>query len=109
MKAILFAAIVALAIITQTACDQNQVQAQPKPQPVPQPVKVVHHFEPAPNTRGLIAIDTATGQACKTFDWHNTNTLPLCSEHRGGGACLVAPSPYENAPLCSSLQTAEQP
>lgn len=53
MKAILFASIVVLAITaTQTACDQEQVQAQPKPQPPP-PVKVVHHFEPAPNAPGL--------------------------------------------------------
>jgi hypothetical protein len=41
-----------------------------------------------------VALDTQTGQLCKTYDWHSR---PAHREYRGA----VTPSPHEEAPLCS--------
>ena len=37
------------------------------PKPVPTP-KVVHHFEPIAKSEGSLAVDTATGRMCKTWE-----------------------------------------
>ena len=50
-----------------------------------------------------VALDTKTGQLCKTHDWHESS-LPPCSKHgMATEPCIVGRSPYEDAPLCSSL------
>jgi hypothetical protein len=67
MKSILAGILALVLTFGLTACDQPPVQAQA--QPKPQPAKVAHHFEPIPNTRGDLAIDTATGLKCKTWEW----------------------------------------
>jgi hypothetical protein len=65
-------------------------------------LKKVGRFQPFKDMTG-VALDTSTGQLCKTNDWH-ASSEPLCPKH---GAitepCVMERSPYENAPLCSSL------
>lgn len=51
-----------------------------------------------------VALDTTTGQVCRTSDWHRT--LPLCPKHgTPTEPCKVAAvgPDDEDAPLCSSL------
>jgi hypothetical protein len=50
-----------------------------------------------------VALDTSTGELCKTHDWQ-PSLEPLCPKNgRITEPCLMERSPYENAPLCSSL------
>src|ERR1019366_7870643 len=59
-------------------------------------------FQPFKNVTG-VALDTSTGQLCKTHDWHES-PLPPCPKHgMATEPCVIGRSPYENAPLCSSL------
>lgn len=51
----------------------------------------IGRFQPFQNLAG-VALDTKTGRLCKTYDWHSKKSK-----------YMVIPSPYENAPLCSSL------
>jgi hypothetical protein len=51
-----------------------------------------------------IALDTSTGQVCKTHDWHEDLSVPLCPRNGAiTGNCVMERSPYGDAPLCSSL------
>jgi hypothetical protein len=61
-------------------------------------------FQPFKNATGL-ALDTSTGQLCKTHDWHRDESLPLCPKNGAiTGPCVVERGPnYEGVPLCSSL------
>jgi len=59
-------------------------------------------FQPFKGVTG-VALDTSTGQLCKTHDWH-ASSEPLCPKNgRITEPCVMERSPYENAPLCSSL------
>ena len=67
--------LIAAVIGWKLTCDQNPVAAQPQPKPA----KIVHHFEPVPYTEGDLAIDTATGLKCKTWEW-------VCVDKKGAVA-----------------------
>ena len=59
-------------------------------------------FQPFKDVTG-VALDTSTGQVCKTHDWQPSSE-PLCPKNgRITEPCLMERSPYENAPLCSTL------
>jgi hypothetical protein len=54
-----------------------------------------------------VALDTQTGQACKTTDSHIPSALLPSARgipHTGRAAKTASPSPYENAPLCADLR-----
>lgn len=81
------AAVILIASLMLSGCDQTP----PKPaQPVVQPKAErppIHRFESVSTTGSLgVALDTATGQWCRTWDWSykapaqggNLDTLPTC-------------------------------
>ena len=96
--------------LLMSGCDTEQAQ-RPTYDPDTQVVitkneyaglKKVGRFQPFKDATG-IALDTSTGQVCKTHDWH-ASSEPLCPKNgRITEPCVMERSPYENAPLCSSL------
>jgi hypothetical protein len=52
-------------------CDQSSKPASPAPQPVAKTKHYpLHRFENVPSTQSPgIALDTVTGQFCRTWDW----------------------------------------
>jgi hypothetical protein len=98
-----------LMILVLSGCDTEQ---QPTYDPNTQVVldkaeytrlKNVGRFQPFKDL-SAVALDTTTGQVCRTSDWHQT--LPLCSNviKANGKPCVIGGTPdYEKAPLCSSL------
>jgi hypothetical protein len=61
-------------------------------------------FQPFNEGMTGIALDTSTGQVCKTHDWHHASSEPLCPKNGMiTEPCVMERSPYENAPLCTSL------
>jgi len=101
--------LVALAILG--GCEAEQAQ-RPTYDPDTQVVitkneyaglKKAGRFQPFKGATG-IALDTSTGQVCKTHDWHEDLSVPLCPKNRAiAGDCVMERSPYGDAPLCSSL------
>jgi len=66
-------------------------------------LKKVGRFQSFKDATG-IALDTSTGQVCKTHDWHEDLSVPLCPKNGAiRGNCVMERSPYGDAPLCSSL------
>lgn len=79
-------AIVALALLTLTGC---QPPPTAKSEAIPKFIYPVHRFARGTGLSGndtSVALDTETGQLCRTWDWHYDNsklnggldTLPLC-------------------------------
>lgn len=60
--------LVLLTSLCLLACDDFQQKDKPK-EPDPPPPRIVHHFDPIARSEGNLAVDTATGQMCKTWDW----------------------------------------
>ena len=60
-------AMLLVCVLSSCSTEQNP-PPQPQPKPVEQP-RIVHTFEPLPYTGGNLAIDRATGQKCRTWDW----------------------------------------
>ena len=99
-----------IVLVTLSGCDTEQAQ-RPTYDPDTQVVitkseyaglKKVGRFQPFRDVTG-VALDTSTGQLCKTHDWR-ASSEPLCPKHgTTTGPCLMGRSPYEDAPLCSSL------
>ena len=67
-----------------------QVDSCDKPKPAPKPSKItypIRRFEHSAGTDSGLAMDTLTGQLCKTWEWvytspnapsHDMQTLPTC-------------------------------
>jgi hypothetical protein len=84
MKAFILLAASILAIQAPSGCDST---AKPAVKPVEHHVPPAHRFENVPGIAGDgIALDTVTGQWCRTWEWHykvasmsgGLDTLPLC-------------------------------
>jgi hypothetical protein len=61
-------ALLVLSLMILVGCDELQQPKSQAKQPE-LPPKVVHHFDPIARSEGSLAVDTATGQMCKTWDW----------------------------------------
>jgi hypothetical protein len=86
------------------ACDELQPKDKPK-EPEP-PSRVVHHFDPIARSEGNLAVDTATGQMCKTWDWactkpgyYNNYTKEWVENSAYGVNC----SAITSMPTCESI------
>lgn len=100
----------ALVILLLSGCEVEQAQ-RPTYDPDTQVVitkseytrlQKVGRFQPFKDVTG-VALDTSTGQLCKSHDWH-ASSEPLCPKNGMiTEPCVMERSPYENAPLCSSL------
>src|SRR5215469_10009797 len=71
------------------ACDQLTKETETSPRPVENRSHPIGRFEKLQNFRVDVALDTQTGQLCKTWGWASTNRNN--------------PDPYENLPTCESL------
>src|ERR1022692_2034317 len=99
---------VALLILTMTGflgCDDLQRTKTEAKQPDPPP-KVVHHFDPITRSEGNLAVDTATGQMCKTWDWYcakptfyDRNTKQTEDSQSYGISCAAV----AHMPTCKSI------
>ena len=72
-----------------TGCDQLADRPQPSARPSESHPHPIGRFEKLQNFRVDVALDTQTGQLCKTWQWESTNRK--------------SPDPYENLPTCESL------
>ena len=86
------------------ACDDLQPKDKPK-EPEPPP-RLVHHFDPITRSEGNLAVDTATGQMCKTWDWactkpsyYNSYTKEWVENSAYGVSCTA----IGNMPTCESI------
>jgi hypothetical protein len=59
--------------IALSGCDQLQTDNTAKANTPQPPPRREHHFDPITRSEGSLAVDTATGQMCKTWNW-------VCSE-----------------------------
>jgi hypothetical protein len=75
------------------------------PKPVPAP-KIAHHFEPIAKSEGSLAVDTATGQMCKTWDWVCTKSTwknPWTGKSEESSRYGISCSALESMPTCEQL------
>ncbi len=75
------------------------------PKPVPAP-KIAHHFEPVSKSEGSLAVDTATGRMCKTWEW--VCTKPTWKNQWTGkteqnSSYGISCSAVESMPTCEQL------
>ena len=84
------------------ACDE----LQDKPKELPSPPRVVHHFDQVTRSEGNLAVDTATGQMCKTWAWacvkpqyYNNYTKEWVDNSAYGVNCTA----IANMPTCESI------
>jgi|HubBroStandDraft_2_1064218.scaffolds.fasta_scaffold16163_4 hypothetical protein len=93
-----------MSAIVLTGCDDLQ-QAKPPVKPDPPPT-VVHHFDPIARSEGNLAVDTATGQMCKTWEWACTKPTyynPRTKQFEDVSSYGISCSAIENMPTCKSL------
>ena len=92
-----------LLLFSQGACDeQNGTTAQANT-----PQHREHHFDPITRAEGNLAVDTTTGQMCKTWDWvcpdgdtyYNAYTKKLVDKSSYGVSCPA----IRMMPTCESL------
>ena len=105
---------VGVGALVLSGCETEHTSLQPTYDPNTQVVldkaeytrlRNIGRFQPFKDLSS-VALDTSTGQVCRTFDWHQT--LPVCPNIIKPNAkpCVLAGSPdYEKAPLCSSLRS----
>jgi hypothetical protein len=98
-------ALLILTIVGSLGCDELS-QQQTKKAADPPPPKVVHHFDPIAKSEGSLAVDTATGQMCKTWDWictqpkfYNSYTKEFQDNSSYGISC----SAIANMPTCKEI------
>jgi hypothetical protein len=94
-----------MSAIVLTGCDDLQQQAKPQVKQEPPP-KVAHHFDPIARSEGNLAVDTATGQMCKTWEWacskptyYNPRTKQVEDTYDYGISCAS----IDSMPTCKSL------
>lgn len=102
-----------IAVSILNGCETGQEQRptyDPETQVVVNKTEYAHlqnskagRFQTFKNATG-IALDTSTGQVCRTHDWHEDLSVPLCPKNGAiTGNCVMERSPYGDAPLCSTL------
>jgi hypothetical protein len=86
-----FAVVIGLAILlAQNDCDSSKQNSPPVQQSAEKkPPHPINRFEKLQNFRVDVALDTKTGQLCKTWQWISTNRQN--------------PDSYEDLPLCIAL------
>ena len=98
------ALVLLIALSLLVACDE--LQTKDKPKQAEPPPRVVHHFDPIARSEGNLAVDTATGQMCKTWDWacakpgyYNNYTKEWVENSSYGVDC----SAIASMPTCKSI------
>lgn len=93
-----------MSAIVLTGCDDPQQSKSPvKPEPPP---RVVHHFDPIARSEGNLAVDTATGQMCKTWEWVCPNPTyynPRTKLYEDVSSYGMSCSAIATMPTCKSL------
>jgi len=79
----------AVLLLSAVACDQLATETETGPRPTENRSHPIGRFEKIQNFRVDVALDTQTGQLCKTWEWQSTNRN--------------TPDPYENLPTCAFL------
>jgi hypothetical protein len=90
-----------LLIISVAGCNTNKHAAPVSPAPKSTVESQVGRFQTF-NNLAEVALDTKTGQLCKTYDWHTGDVFDRYKVKR---APQTDPNTkYENAPLCSDIE-----
>src|SRR5690349_8382447 len=98
-------AAILLVMLVSVGCDQLQSdtnnsntkqQQQQQQQPQPPPPRREHHFDPIARSEGNLAVDTTTGQMCKTWAW-------VCSGGNSSSSYGISCSAIEEMPTCESI------
>jgi hypothetical protein len=85
-------------------CDDQQLATKATQAEAPQ--KMIHHFEPIAKSEGSLAVDTATGQMCKTWDWvckKPNYWNPYTKQWEENDSYGVACSAITAMPTCKSI------
>jgi len=96
-------ALLVLAMVGLLGCDEMESKKQPEPAPAP---RVVHHFDPITKSEGNLAVDTATGQMCKTWEWACTKPTfynPYTKETQDNLAYGISCAAIADMPTCKSI------
>lgn len=105
-----FAGLMAMAFLFScTGCDQLEQNASPK-KAQPEQQRITHHFEPVAKSNGNLAVDTATGRMCKTWDWECTNRdfkNPYTGKWQEAQSYGMACSAIDTMPTCEQLTQGE--
>jgi hypothetical protein len=83
-------------------CDDIQ-PAKKQPDPPP---KIVHHFDPIAKSEGSLAVDTATGQMCKTWEWECTSPTywnPYTKKWQDNASYGISCTAISTMPTCKSI------
>jgi hypothetical protein len=86
-------------------CDDLQQTKTEAKQQEPPP-KVVHHFDQIARSEGSLAVDTATGQMCKTWDWYCSKPTfynRSTKQNEDGQMYGVSCSAIAEMPTCKSI------
>ncbi len=101
-------ALALLLIFGLAGCDQLQPTTKPAEAPPQQQPRREHHFDQIARSEGNLAVDTATGQMCKTWEWvcgtdgdtfYNPNTKKVQERTSYGITCAA----IRTMPTCESI------
>ena len=96
-----------LLVLVLTGCDQLQTDSNTaKANTTPQ-ARREHHFDPIARSEGNLAVDTTTGQMCRTWEWvcadgdtfYNRYTKKYQDKMNDGISC----SAIRDMPTCESI------
>jgi len=102
----------AAALLPLIACDEIAKEFGYIPAPKSDPPKqvqtprVIHHFEPVAKSEGSLAVDTATGRMCKTWEWvctKGTYKNPWTGKWEEASTYGISCSAIELMPTCEQL------
>lgn len=102
---VLKCALLILTIVGLLGCDDLS-QQQTKKAADPLPPKVVHHFDPIAKSEGSLAVDTATGQMCKTWEFACTQPTyynPYTKKTQDNNLYGISCSALDNMPTCKDI------
>jgi hypothetical protein len=98
-------------LLALAGCDEQQSTNKASTAQVstaPQPPRREHHFEPIARSQGNLAVDTATGQMCKTWQFvcatdGDTYYNPYTKRYENRMSDGIACSAIRTMPTCESL------
>jgi hypothetical protein len=99
-------AVILLITLIWVGCDQLQSDTNTKQQQQ-QPQRREHHFDPIAQSDGSLAVDTTTGQMCKTWQWvcgnGDTSYNEFTKKYQDNMSYGITCSAIRDMPTCESI------